>query len=69
MMTLLSILWVWHTSIVCSLHAGYVTLYGLYVDGLIGALFKAGVRRFSGNSFVGALVYADDIVSLAPSAS
>ena len=32
------------------------------------ALSKAGVGRFFGSNFVGALAYADDIVLLAPSA-
>jgi Reverse transcriptase (RNA-dependent DNA polymerase) len=41
----------------------------LYIDGLLEALTSAGVGCFIGNIFVGALVYADDIVFLAPSAS
>jgi len=41
----------------------------LMIDGLLVALSKAGVGCFIGDYFVGALVYADDIVLLAPSAS
>ena len=44
-------------------------LFCLYIDGLLVALSKAGVECFSGNNFVGALAYADNIVLLAPSAS
>jgi len=44
-------------------------LFCLYIDGLLVALSKAGVGCFMGSDFVGALVYADDIVLLTPSAS
>ena len=36
------------------------------MDHLLGKLSKAVVEYFIGNSFVGALAYADDIVLLAP---
>jgi len=41
-------------------------MFCLYVDGLLVALSKAGVGFFIGDYFVGALIYADDIVLLAP---
>jgi len=41
----------------------------VYIDGLLVALSKAGVGCFIGDCFAGALVYADDIVLIAPSAS
>jgi Reverse transcriptase (RNA-dependent DNA polymerase) len=44
-------------------------LFCLYIDGLLEALSKAGVRCFIGDNFVGALAYADGIVLLAPTAS
>jgi len=44
-------------------------LFGLYVDGLLVKLSKAGIGRFVGRNFIGALAYADDIVLLAPTAS
>jgi len=44
-------------------------LFCLYIDGLLVALSRAGVGCFVGSNFVSALVYADDIVLLAPSAS
>jgi len=44
-------------------------LFCSYIVGLLVALSKAGVDCVIGNYFVGALVYADDIVLLAPSTS
>jgi len=48
-----------------------LVLFCLYIDDLLVALSKAGVRCLIGDYFVGALVYvyADDIVLLALSAS
>jgi len=46
-----------------------LVLFCLCIDGLLGALSKAGVRCFIGDYFVRALVYADDIVLLVPSTS
>ena len=44
-------------------------LFCLYIDDLLLALSKSGVGCFIGNNFVSALVYADDIVLVAPTAS
>jgi hypothetical protein len=44
-------------------------LFCLYIDGLLQAMSNAGAGCFIGNTFVGALAYADDIVLLAPSAT
>ena len=44
-------------------------LFCLYIDDLFLALSKSGVGCFIGNSFVGALAYADHIVLVAPTAS
>jgi len=44
-------------------------LFGLYIDGFLVALSKAGVGCFIGDNFVGALAHADEIALLAPSAS
>jgi hypothetical protein len=44
-------------------------LFCLYIDGLLLALARSGVGCFIGNTFVGALAYADDIVLIAPTAS
>lgn len=41
-------------------------LFSVYMDELIGHLMKAGYGCHIGHIFVGALVYADDIVLLAP---
>jgi len=43
-------------------------LFCLYINALLVALYKAGVRCFFGNNFVGALACAINIVLLAPSA-
>jgi len=43
-------------------------LFCLYIDGLLVALSRAGVGCFIGDYFIGALIYADDIVLLEPSA-
>ena len=40
----------------------------IYLDKLLGKMAEAGVGCYIGNIFVGALAYADDIVSLAPTA-
>jgi hypothetical protein len=37
-------------------------LFCLYIDGLLSELSKSGVGCFTGDNFVEALVYADDIV-------
>ena len=47
----------------------FTGLFCLYIDGLLKELSEAGVGCFIGNNFVGALAYADDLTSLAPSAS
>jgi len=44
-------------------------LFCIYIDNLLVRLSKLGVGCYVGNIFVGALVYADDIVFVAPSAS
>jgi Reverse transcriptase (RNA-dependent DNA polymerase) len=41
----------------------------LYIDGLLGALSKAGVGCFIGDNFVEALAHTDDIVLTTPTAS
>ena len=41
----------------------------IYIDGLLHALAESGVGCSIGRFFVGALVYADDIVLLSPTAS
>jgi arginine exporter protein ArgO len=46
-----------------------LVLFCIYIDGLLVALSWAGMGCFVGSNFVGALVYADDIVLLAPSAT
>lgn len=42
-------------------------LFCVYIDGLLTLVSKAGFGCFPGFSFLGALVYADDVVLLAPS--
>jgi len=44
-------------------------LYYVYVDDVLLILSKASVGCFIGLHFVGAIVYADDLVLLAPTAS
>ena len=41
----------------------------MYLDELLVSLSKANVGCFLGNSYVGALAYADDLVLIAPTAS
>jgi len=43
-------------------------LFCLHVYGLLVKLYKADIGCFVGSNFVGALVYANDIVLLAPTA-
>jgi hypothetical protein len=44
-------------------------LYCVYIDDLLLALSNSGVGCYIGSNFVGALVYADDIVLIAPTAT
>ena len=44
-------------------------LFCIYIDGLLHTLAESGVGCSIGRFFVGALVYADDIVLLSPTAS
>jgi len=44
-------------------------LYCVYIDDLLSALSNSGVGCYIGNNFVGALIYADDIVLIAPTAT
>ena len=44
-------------------------LFCIYIDSLLHALAESGVGCSIGRFFVGALVYADDIVLLSPTAS
>jgi len=44
-------------------------LFCIYIDNLLVKLLKSGFGCYIGNTFVGALAYADDIVLVAPSAS
>jgi Reverse transcriptase (RNA-dependent DNA polymerase) len=44
-------------------------LYCVYIDDLLLALSKSGVGCYIGSNFVGALVYADDVVLIAPTAT
>ena len=44
-------------------------LFCVYLDELLVSLSKANVGCFLGNSYVGALAYADDLVLIAPTAS
>ena len=41
-------------------------LFCVYIDGLLISLCRAGLGCYIGHMFVGALVYADDLVLLAP---
>ena len=42
-------------------------LFCVYIDGLLKSLAELGIGCFIGNTFVGILAYADDLVLLAPS--
>ena len=44
-------------------------LFCIYIDNLLLELLKSGFGCYIGNTFVGALAYADDIVLVASSAS
>jgi len=44
-------------------------LFCIYLDNLLERLSRSGVGCFIGETFVGALAYADDIVLVTPSAS
>jgi hypothetical protein len=44
-------------------------LFCLYMDGLLNRLSDAGVGCYMGDTYVGALAYADDIVLIAPTPS
>jgi len=44
-------------------------LFCVYIDRLLHLLAESGIGCFVGRVFVGALVYADDIVLLSPTAS
>ena len=44
-------------------------IFCIYIDNLLVRLLKSGFGCYIGNTFVGALAYADDIVLVAPSAS
>jgi len=41
-------------------------LFCIYIDNLLVQLLKSGFGCYIGNTFVGALAYADDIVLVAP---
>ena len=43
--------------------------YCVYIEDLLFALAKSGVGCYIGSNFEGALVYADDIVLIAPTAT
>jgi len=44
-------------------------LYCVFIDDLLLALYNSGVGCYIRNNFVGALLYADDIVLIAPTAT
>ena len=44
-------------------------LFCIYIDGLLTKLSESGVGSYMGDNFLGPLVYADDIVLIAPSPS
>jgi len=44
-------------------------LFCVYTEDLLLLLSKAGVGCYIGSNFIGALVYADEIVLIAPTAS
>jgi len=48
---------------------GFPFFFCVYIDGLLQRLYESGVGCYIGNVFVGALVYADDVVLLAPTHS
>jgi len=52
-------------------HCGVLSpvLYCVYIDDLLLALSNSGVGCYIGNNFVGAIVYADDIVLITPTAT
>jgi len=46
-----------------------LVVFCIYIDNLLVQLLKSGFGCYIGNTFVGALAYADGIVLVAPSAS
>jgi hypothetical protein len=44
-------------------------LFCVCIDELLTVLSQAGVGRYIGTQFVGALAYADDVVIIAPTAT